>query len=172
MNFKNYLATALLLLCLHTTNTASAQHTGSYDTTIAFMSATRAVSLYVPTAYADTTPCRLMVCLHGLGDTCSSYRSVLIGSYGWGTAMPNTIFVCPESSTRNADYFFPTGSEAIIQACIDLARATYNIDTTDIVLQGFSLGGRAALRYGLNNYAQFKGLLLKHTCSAGSKRGH
>jgi len=169
MNAKTKLATVLLLLCLYSATGVIAQTTGSFETTISFMSAPRAVSMYVPTTYTSATPHKLMICLHGLGDTCTNYRTGLIVSAAWGTNIPNTIFMCPEAYNRNWDYFYPTGDEAIIQACIDSARAWYNIDTTEIVLQGFSLGGRAALRYGLDNYNKFKGLLLNTPAVQGVK---
>ncbi len=165
-----YLATALLLLCLSMNKTANAQTTGSYDTTISFLSGTRAMAVYVPTSYTAGTPHKLMVCLHGLGDTCTNYRNALIGTLTWNTNMPNTIYVCPEASSRNADYYFPTGAEGIIQASIDYAKSLYNIDTNEIILQGFSLGGRAALRYGLDNYGKFKALLLNTPAIQGVKQ--
>lgn len=162
---------ALAFTCLALNSTLSvAQSIGSYDTTITFLSSPRAVSMYVPTTYTPTTAYNLMICLHGLGDTCRDYRNALTGSLGWNTAMPNTIFICPEAATRNSDYFFPAGNEAIIQACIDFTKNTYNIDTNEIVLQGFSLGGRAALRYALNNPNKFKGLLLNTPAIQGVKQ--
>lgn len=167
MKNKIYIALAMVLsLC---SIRAAAQHTGSYDTTVTFMSAPRAVSVYVPTTYNPATAYRLMVCLHGLGDTCSNYRNALMTSLGWAANIPNTIFVCPEAANRNADYFYPAGGEGIIQEAIDFAMETYHIDTANVVLQGFSLGGRAALRYGLNNYADFKGLLLNTPAVQGVK---
>ncbi len=169
MKRKTYLETVLLLLCLYLSGTAHAQHTGSYDTTVTFTGSPRAVSMYVPPTYNPSVAYRLMVCLHGLGDTCTNYRNALTGSAAWPTNIPNTIFVFPEAANRNADYFYPSGGEAIILTSIDMARSIYNIDTNDIVLQGFSLGGRAALRYGLDHYEKFKGLLLNTPAIQGVK---
>ncbi len=170
MNRKSCLATAALMVCLMANEQSNAQTTGSFDTSINFMSAPRAVSLYVPPSYTSATAHKLMVCLHGLGDTCTNYRTALAVGSAWAANMPNTIFVCPESWSRNADYYYPAGGEDIVQACIDLARSIYNIDTTEIVLQGFSLGGRAALKYGLDHTASFKGLLLNTPAIQGVKQ--
>jgi hypothetical protein len=166
---KNYLLSTVLLLCLLAANTLSAQTTGSYDTTITFSGSPRAVSVYVPTSYDSTTKYRLMICLHGLGDTCNNYRDALVTALAWPANIPNTIFVCPEAANRNADYYYPAGGEGIIQASIDFAMATYHIDTANVVLQGFSLGGEAALHYGLDNYADFKGLVLNTPAIQGVK---
>ena len=151
------------------TEIAMGQTTGSFDVNITFQSQPRQLSFYVPTNYNPANSYRLMVCLHGLGDNSANYRNGLINSLGWGTNMPNTIFVCPEAANINNDYFDPAGGEAIIQSSIDYSALNYNIDTTDIVLQGFSLGGRAALRYGLDHYNKFKGLLLNTPAVQGVK---
>ncbi len=168
---KHFSALTALAAALLLAGNARAQHTGSYDTTINFMGSPRAVSVYVPPTYNPANGYKLMIGLHGLGDTCTAYRDAVINARGWGAALPNTIFVFPESSSRNADYHEPAGSgnEAIIDESIAFARALYNIDTTDMVLQGFSLGGRAALRYGLNYPQKFKGLLLNTPAVQGVK---
>src|SRR4051812_47149331 len=157
---KYFLQTLIMLVILSFGGKTFAQTTGSFDTSITFMSSSRQLSLYVPTTYNSATKYRLMVCLHGLGDNSANYRNALINSLSWNTAMPNTIFVCPEAETVNSDYYSTAGSEAIIQQSITVAMSRYQIDTANVILQGFSLGGRAALRYGLDNYSVFKGLLL------------
>jgi hypothetical protein len=133
------------------------------------MGGTRPLALYVPSTYNAANRYRLMICLHGLGDTCVSYRDALINALGWGTSMPNTIFICPEAATAGSDFYTPAGGEAIIQQSIALAMSRYHIDTFNVVLQGFSLGGRAALRYGLDNYKTLKGLLLNTPAVQGVK---
>jgi predicted esterase len=162
-------------LCLYLFSISSlvAQTTGSFDINITFLSAQRQLSVYVPTDYNAANKYKLMVCLHGLGDNSINYRNALINSLNWKNQYPNTIFICPESSTTTADYFFPEGSgnEAIITESIKYAFTNYHIDSADIVLQGFSLGGRAALRFGLNNPTQFKGLLLNTPAIQGVKEG-
>jgi predicted esterase len=162
----------LLLSCLLACNffpTHAVAKTGSFDTTITFLGSTRKLSCYVPANYNAANKYRLMVCLHGLGDNSANYRSALISSLAWSTNFPNTIFICPEAATTTADFYQPVGGEAIVQKCIDLAMANYHIDTSNVILEGFSLGGRAALRYGLDNYKKFKGLLLNTPAIQGVK---
>lgn len=169
MKQKNELKTVWLLLCLFFAVRAHSQHTGSYDTVMSFGTGSRAVSLYVPVSYSPGTPHRLIVGLHGLGDTCNSYRNALVSSLGWSSHFPNTIIVCPEAANRNTDYYVPAGGEMVIQAAIDFIKAVYNIDTERIVLQGFSLGGRAALRYGLDHRSVFQGVILNTPAIQGVK---
>jgi predicted esterase len=159
----------LLALALLAQAAVYAQSTGSFDTNITFMGASRKLSVYVPTNYSSANQYRLMVCLHGLGDNCANHRNALINVYAWNTHFPNTIFVCPEAATTTSDYYQPAGGEQIIEECIKYAKANYTIDSTDIILEGFSLGGRAACRYGLDHPAEFKGLLLNTPAFQGVK---
>lgn len=110
-----------------------------------------------------------MVCLHGLGDTYTNYRNALIQSLAWHIHFPNTIFICPEAATTTSDFFQNPGDETIIDSCMKYAMSNYHIDSADVILQGFSLGGRAALRYGLDNYTKFKALLLNTPAIQGVK---
>ncbi len=161
---------ASLLLALLTGPLLSAQTTGSFNQDITFMGASRRLSCFVPTTYNPAVPAKLMIALHGLGDNSTNYRNALVGSLSFGTAVPNTILICPDGgSDPLSDFYTPVGDEAVIQASIDFARSGYNIDTTNIILQGFSLGGRSALRYGLDHTDQFKGLLLNTPAVQGVK---
>jgi predicted esterase len=145
-----------------------AQTTGSFDTSITFMSQPRSLSLYVPTNYDPGNSYGLMICLHGLGDNGLNYRNGLINSLNWKSIFPNTIFIFPDGgSDNNKDFYTPAGDEQIISECISLADQLYSIDAGNIVLQGFSLGGRSALKYGLENPADFKGLLLNTPAMQG-----
>ncbi|NVN94152.1 MAG: T9SS type A sorting domain-containing protein [Bacteroidetes bacterium] len=140
---------------------SNAQITGSFSSTVLFNSQSRAISCYVPTNYDSTATYQLMICLHGMGDNSDNYRNALINSLSWNTVFPNTIFICPDGGDdQNSDFSVPVGDEEIIQKSIDFAKQNYKIDTNKIILQGFSLGGRSALKYGLDNPKKFKGLLL------------
>lgn len=166
----HYLKLMLIFMCAFVANRSTAQTTGSYDINITFNAAPRQLSFYVPPTYVATQRYRLIVALHGLGDNSVNYRNALVGPLAWPASMPNTIIVCPEAFNTNTDFYLPAGSDSIIQACINYAEANYHIDTANIILQGFSLGGRAALRYGLDHYADFKGLLLNTPAVQGVKQ--
>ncbi|MFO8054510.1 MAG: T9SS type A sorting domain-containing protein [Bacteroidales bacterium] len=138
-----------------------AQQTGSFTDSVSFMGKNRVLAGYVPTSYDSTTSYRLMISLHGLGDNAVNFRDALINSLNWETVFLNTVFICPDGGDdQNKDFYTPSGYQDIIQKAIDYAVQHYNIDTSNIILEGFSLGGRSALKYGLDNPQQFKGLLL------------
>lgn len=147
-----------------------AQQTGSFNHAIQFMGASRNISCFVPSSYDPNVPARLVVGLHGMGDYSSSYRNSLVVNLGFELAFPNTILVCPDGgSDPSRDFYTPAGDEGIIQESIDYITQNYNIDGSEIILQGFSLGGRSALRYGLDHTSQFKALLLNTPAIQGVK---
>lgn len=151
----------IIIVFLLITISSKAQKTGSFSDTINFMSQDRILSCNVPTNYDTNLNYRLMVCLHGMGDNSNNYRNALINTLNWNTLFTNTIFICPDGgSDANKDFSTPSGDEEIIAKCIDYAKKNYSIDTNNFILQGFSLGGRSALKYGLDNPTKFKGLLL------------
>lgn len=156
---KNAITCMLLLMTV--TLSTSAQQKGSFNSNTTFNGNSRTLSYFVPQNYDTNQTYTLMVCLHGLGDNSNNYRDALINALSWPTVFPKTIFVCPDGgSDQNKDFYAPAGDEQIILASINHARSLYRIDTTSILLQGFSLGGRSALKFGLDYPNYFKGLLL------------
>ncbi len=169
---KNFLlfASCLAALFMFGATPLCAQTTGSFDVNLSFNGQPRATSLYVPTTYNAANPCRLMVCLHGAGDNNTNYRNALINSLGFQNQFANTIFICPDGGSDAAkDFYTPAGDEAIVDSCIAFVRSQYAIDTTTMILQGFSLGGRSSLKYGLDHPTKFKGLFLNTPALQGVK---
>ena len=149
---------------------ALAQQTGSFTSSVTFNGSARTLANFVPTTYTAAQPHKLVIALHGMGDAAVNYRNALVNSLAFPAAFPNTILVCPDGgSDQGRDFYQPAGDELIIEEAINYARANYNIDTNEIILQGFSLGGRSALKYGLENTAKFKALLLNTPAIQGVK---
>ncbi|MDC1068346.1 T9SS type A sorting domain-containing protein [Candidatus Kapabacteria bacterium] len=137
------------------------QQTGSFDTNILFNGEQRKISMYVPDDYDANTSYRLLVSLHGSGDNSTNLRDVLIGSAGWEGIFENTIFAFLDGGDDQArDFYAPVGDEQFIPTAIDSVKNLYTINNDDIILHGFSLGGRAAFKYGLDHPDDFVGLLL------------
>lgn len=160
---------ALIVAYLLNVSNLLAQQTGSFQQNITFNGQARLLECYVPTNYDPNTSYQLMIALHGGGDNASNYKTALINSLGWNNLFSNTIFICPDGGADQLkDFFTPAGDELIIQESIDFATQNYNIDPSKVILQGFSLGGRSALLYGLDNPTQFKGLLLNTPAIQGN----
>lgn len=165
---KTYPFYLIPILILFSSLNVYGQKTGSFDETIVFNSKDRTLACYVPTNYNANNSYQLIIALHGLGDSASNYRNALINSRNWQNVFTQTIFICPDGGDdQNSDFYSPAGDEQIIQKAIDFAKANYSIDNNDIILQGFSLGGRSALKYGLVNHGDFNGLMLSTPAMQG-----
>lgn len=164
---KRRLQIITIMLIMFSTN-VFAQQTGRFDDQVTFMGQQRTLSFYVPSDYNSAESYKLMVSLHGLGDTGMNYANALF-QY-WSELDSKMIFVAPDGGDDpNSDFYAPAGDEEIVQSAIDFATQNYNIDPNEIILQGFSLGGRSAFKYGLDNPNKFKGLLLNTPAFQGIK---
>jgi len=151
----------ILIAVLFTFFNKGMAQTGSLDVSITFKGESRTLSCYVPSAYDASKAYSLMICLHGLGDKSSNYRNALVNTFKWPSYFENTILICPDGgSDKNKDFYQPVGDEGIIAEAINYAVNKYSIAKNQIILQGFSMGGRSALKYGLDNPGAFKGLLI------------
>ncbi|MEX0967699.1 MAG: T9SS type A sorting domain-containing protein [Bacteroidia bacterium] len=162
MDNRNFFIIAFsFLLCVFGTEPLQAQDKGLFEKSITFMSSPRTLSYFVPQDYDSTKKYQLMVGLHGLGDNSTNYRNALITSLNWRNHFPQTIFVFPDGGNdQGKDFYEPENDEEIIGEAISYTMQRYHIDTDRVILQGFSLGGRSALKYGLDNPGEFFGLLL------------
>lgn len=151
------------LFGLFFSQTLFAQQTGSFDRTVNFGgNPIWALSYYVPSSYNPANKYKLIIGLHGLGDTPQNYRTNLASvSTNASSPVYNSIVVAPYAGGDiNTDFWYPESDTGIITKAIADAMSIYNIDPEYIYLNGFSLGGRSALRYGLLNYWRFRGLEL------------
>ena len=138
-----------------------AQNTGKFDTQINFNGEQRDISGFAPNDYDDSQEYKLLIGLHGLNDNSSNYRNAIIDQLNWDEHFSNTILIFPDGGDDDlSDFYSPEGDEAVIDSTIAYAKNHYNIDNDKIILQGFSLGGRSALKYGLESPEKFWGLLL------------
>jgi predicted esterase len=148
------------ILCFMALISLKAQ-TGSFNKDVSFNGETRQLSFYVPANYDSTKQVGLVLCLHGLGDNSSSYRNAIINSLKWHTIFANSILVFPDGGVdANSDFYAPAGDESFIDFTLNFCKNNYNINSNDVILQGFSLGGRSALKYGLDHPTTLKALLL------------
>jgi len=158
---KNYILILFSLTFLMTNNNIFSQNTGSFDENINFNGEQRTISFYVPTDYDSTKTYNLLIGLHGLGDNSNNFRNALINYLSWDLIFPNTILAFPDGGNDPLkDFYTPEGDEQIIIQTINYCKENYNIDESNIILEGFSLGGRSALKFALDNPDIFKGIIL------------
>lgn len=166
---KNLTQIVLVLTFLLSAFGLQAQQTGKFLKTIDYMDEQRKVHMYVPDEYNEAESYRLMICLHGLGDNSANYSNVLL-SNGYQNYFPMTIFAFIDGgSDQMGDFYSPEYDQYIIDTVMAQLADEYNINLEETILQGFSLGGRSALVYGLEYPEKFQGLLLHTPAVQGPK---
>jgi enterochelin esterase-like enzyme len=146
----------------------SAKSTELFDSEINFNGGKRKISFIIPDTYADSVKHQLMVCLHGQNDNAKNYASLLYSNGNWDEIADNCIYVFPDGGDdKDTDFYEPTGDVAIIDSAIQFMNEKYNIYQDSIIFQGFGLGGRAALKYTLDNPSNVAGLILNSPSMQG-----
>lgn len=136
-------------------------YAGLETKTITFMGAQRTLVFFTPAGYTAEKKYNLMVCLHGMGDTGSNFASSLFPYWTQLSYGKDMVFLAIDGGEdQGSDFYTPAGDEEIITDAIIYAKENYSIDEKNIILEGFSLGGRSAFKYGLDHPEMFKGLLL------------
>jgi outer membrane protein assembly factor BamB len=151
-NFMKTFSRVIFVCLWISVSSVYAQQTGKYNTTILFNGSGRTLAYYVPSSYNPVNKYPLIVGLHFCGGSAEGYRDVLMPL----ADSVNAILVCPEGPVTDQ----MTGAESlIIPLTIDTVAALYSIDTTQVVLTGFSCNGQVTFEYGLKKIYPFKGII-------------
>jgi len=158
MNFRSLYIAIGILLASSLVQTTSAQQTGLFEDMVTFTGVSGwPIWFYVPPNYNPAHRYKLVVGLQDNGDNPHDYLKYYMMPLDTtpGINGLNAIFVAPAPRCASCDFFNDTN---IITVALQLAMSKYSIDSTHIYMNGFSQGGRAALRYGLINYWRFRGI--------------
>lgn len=163
-----YLSTLLaLFICF---GTAFSQETGLINITLPHLDEDRPVSLYVPLDYDGTKAYDVMIMLHGLGDNSANMAAFAKSVAELDPMYNNYIYVIPDGGDdQNRDFYEPREDITIVDKCIDYVKANYNVAEDRIFLEGFSLGARSAMCYGLQYPEKFHALILNTPAVQGPK---
>lgn len=138
------------------------QQTGQFDISISFSSPshpnqTRTLSFNVPSNYTPSKQYKLFVGLHGQGSSSQNFCAAPFTNGFLG----DVIMVCPSQGVSMSGFCDNTGEDdGIMDAAVAKAVSLYNIDPSYVIITGFSFGGRCGLRYGLNDYQKYRGMML------------
>ena len=139
-----------------TTTTSSISWTNSSGTQ------NRSMTIYVPNNYNSNNAYKLIIGFHGLGDTHSNYIGALI-PYCTDPYYGNVIAV----SLQYSDWDKQLYDDGIIPTTINHLKGLYNVDTTNVYLQGFSVGGISSTYRGLKNSDLIHGIITNSGAMAG-----
>ena len=159
----------IVVISIFFVQTAKSQNDTTFNTQIIFNGESRTLSVHVPKLTNGAEKYKLFIWLHGLGDNSSNFLNVIVQS-GVMSFLENTIIAAPDGGNdQNKDFYSPEGDEEFIRISEDWVKSYYAVDTNYIYLGGFSLGGRSALKYGLDHPDAFRGLLLNTPAMQGLK---
>jgi predicted esterase len=122
---------------------------------------------YVPASYDGTKPVRLVVALHGCGD--SAYNFATWGANPYDTrATQQHIGISVDGASAARGCWSMGGDDAKVLAAIDDAMSCFWIHKHEVVLAGFSSGGELAYRVAMMNASRFSGLLIESSAAYAS----
>lgn len=145
---------AILLVIGFSQSSFTQVYTGDFTISFQNNDVESTIQIYVPTDYDSTKSYKLMYGWHGQGMPAINMKNIIKGSF---STMNNMIVVCPDVNNltgKSGDYL----SNVITQS-LGYAHQQYNIDTTDRVITGFSMGGAYAYQIGLGTGNFFKGII-------------
>lgn len=141
------------------------QQTGIFQKTILHNSQTRTLEYAVPVNYNSATQYPLIIGLQGCVDPNGSSNNGAIAFRNELAFLADSIqaiIVCPTGLLSNQGGFMDNPDNAIILAAIDSTVDTYNTDTTEVYLTGFSCNGYTTVKYGTRGLYPWKGIIPIH----------
>ena len=112
---------------------------------------------YVPTSYDGTKPMRLIVGVHGCGDTAANFAQWGVSPYDTRTTQ-DWIGISIGGQDGNC---WTAADDVKVLAAVDDISQCFWVHQKKVVLAGFSSGGELTYRLGLGQASRFAGLLIE-----------
>jgi dienelactone hydrolase len=112
---------------------------------------------YVPASYKPTTPMRLIVGLHGCGDTAYNYATWGVNPYDTRTTQDH-IGISIGGQDGNC---WTAADDAKVLAAVQDISTCFWVHQKKVVIAGFSSGGELSYRLGLSQASRFAGILIE-----------
>jgi len=130
-----------------------------------FFTLTSAVSDYVvrlPPGYDSLNPVpqRLLVAIHGCGDTALNFASWAAVPYGLRASQN---YIAISVGGREGDCFNTSSDAAIVSAAIEHVRSCFYVHRRRIVLGGYSVGGELAYKMAMAHGQIYAGVLIENS---------
>jgi predicted esterase len=117
---------------------------------------------YVPASYDPASPMRVIVGMHGCGDTAENFATW--GINPWATrATQAHIGISVSGETGNNRCWSKGNDDDKVLAAVDDLAKCFWLDRSKVVVAGFSSGGELAYRVGLLHADSFAGILVENS---------
>lgn len=113
---------------------------------------------YVPASYNGTTPMRLIVGLHGCGDSAANFASWGVNPYA--TRATQKHIGISIGGRDGACWSLGTDDDKVLAAVDDISRCFW-VHQKKVSVAGFSSGGQLAYRVGLKQASRFASILIE-----------
>ena len=112
---------------------------------------------FVPPAYDGTSPMRLLVGLHGCGDTAKNFATWAVAPWDTRKAQHHIGISIGGKDGK----CWANGDESAVLAAIEDLASCYWVDRQEIVMGGFSSGGEIGYHIAMKHTDVFAGLLVE-----------
>jgi len=112
---------------------------------------------YVPASYDGTTPMRLIVGVHGCGDSAMNFATWGVNPYDTRTSQEHIGISIGGADGR----CWNASDDAKVLAAVDDISSCFWVHQKKVVLAGFSSGGELSYRLGLSQASRFAGILIE-----------
>jgi poly(3-hydroxybutyrate) depolymerase len=115
---------------------------------------------YVPSSYDGSKPMRLVVGLHGCGDTAYNFATWAVAPYDTRTTQ-DWIGISVDGASGGGDCWNDGGDDPKVPAAVADVSSCLWVHQKKIVVAGYSSGGEIAYRVGMMNANMYAGILIE-----------
>jgi predicted esterase len=117
---------------------------------------------YVPASYDPTKPMRVIVGMHGCGDTALNFARWGMNPYATRSTQDH-IGISVSGETGNNKCWSMGGDDDKVLAAVEDLATCFWVHRAKVVIAGFSSGGQLAYRVGMMHASSFAGILIENS---------
>lgn len=117
---------------------------------------------YVPASYSPSAPMRVIVGMHGCGDTALNFAKWGVNPYPTRATQQHIGISVSGESGNNKCWSMGADDDKVLAAVEDLAKCFW-VHRSKVVVAGFSSGGQLAYRVGMMKASSFAGILIENS---------
>jgi predicted esterase len=117
---------------------------------------------YVPASYSSSTPMRVIVGMHGCGDTALNFAKWGVNPFPTRSSQQHIGISVSGESGNNKCWSMGADDDKVLAAVEDLAKCFW-VNRNKVVVAGYSSGGQLAYRVGMSKAKSFAGILIENS---------